>query len=124
MRFSFSLTEPQTNNEAEYEALLAGLEIAIDVIIQHLQIFGDSQLVINQVFYIYKIRKVKLAHYHRQALELLKQIPNVEIARVPQGQNAKADCLAKLAKEMANINEERPIFIGVYTRRVLEPSLL
>ncbi|PKU60192.1 RNA-directed DNA polymerase [Dendrobium catenatum] len=49
MRFSFSLTEPRTNNEAEYEALLAGLEIAIDVRIQHLQIFGDSQLVINQV---------------------------------------------------------------------------
>ncbi|KAI0512212.1 hypothetical protein KFK09_012850 [Dendrobium nobile] len=45
MRFSFSLTEPRTNNEAEYEALIAGLEIAIDVRIRNLQIFGDSQLV-------------------------------------------------------------------------------
>ncbi|PKU60058.1 hypothetical protein MA16_Dca029069 [Dendrobium catenatum] len=84
MRFSFSLTEPQTNNEAEYEALLAGLEIAINVRIQHLQIFGDSQLVINQVLGIYKVGKVELAHYHRRALELLKQVPNVKMARVPR----------------------------------------
>ncbi|PKU60433.1 hypothetical protein MA16_Dca027950 [Dendrobium catenatum] len=83
MRFSFSLTEPRTNNEAEYEALLAGLEIAIDVRIQHLQIFGDSQLIINQFLGIYKIGKVELAHYHRRAFELLKQVPNVKIARVP-----------------------------------------
>ncbi|XP_020676621.2 uncharacterized protein LOC110095423 [Dendrobium catenatum] len=76
MRFSFSLTEPRTNNEAE------------------------------------------------QTLELLKQLPNVEIARVPRGQNGKADCLAKLAKEMANTNEEKPIFTGVYNRRILEPTLL
>ncbi|XP_020681914.1 uncharacterized protein LOC110099169 [Dendrobium catenatum] len=124
MRISFSLIEPRTNNEAEYEALLAGLEIAIDVRIQHLQIFGDSQLVINQVIGIYKVSKVELTHYHRRALELLKQIPNVEIARVPQGKNTKADCLAKLAKEMANMNEESLIFIEVYTRRVLDPALL
>ncbi|PKU60022.1 putative mitochondrial protein [Dendrobium catenatum] len=124
MRFSFSLTEPRTNNEVEYEALLAGLEIAIDVRIQHFQIFGDYQLVINQVLGIYKIGKLELTHYHRRALELLKQVPNVKMARVPRGQNAKANCLAKLDKEMANINEERSIFIGVYTRRILEPALL
>ncbi|PKU60201.1 hypothetical protein MA16_Dca027824 [Dendrobium catenatum] len=124
MRFSFSLTEPRTNNEAEYEALIAGLEIAIDIKIQNLQIFGDSQLVINQVLGTYKICKVELAHYHRRTLELLKQVPNVKIVQVPRGQNAKADCLAKLAKEMANTNEERPIYIGVYNRRVLKPTLL
>ncbi|PKU59576.1 hypothetical protein MA16_Dca029103 [Dendrobium catenatum] len=124
MRFSFSLTEPRTNNEAEYEALIVGLEIAIDVKIQNLQIFNDSQLVINQVLGIYKISKVELAHYHRRTLELLKQVPNVKIVQIPRGQNAKADCLAKLAKEMANSNEEKPIFIGVYNRRVLEPALL
>ncbi|PKU59281.1 hypothetical protein MA16_Dca026644 [Dendrobium catenatum] len=124
MRFSFSLTEPRTNNEAEYEALIVGLEIAIDVRIQNLRIFGDSQLVINQVLGVYKICKLELAHYHRRTLELLKQLPNVELARVPRGQNGKADCLAKLAKEMANTNEEKPIFIGVYNRRILEPALL
>ncbi|XP_028556490.1 uncharacterized protein LOC110113045 [Dendrobium catenatum] len=91
MRFSFSLTEPRTNNEAEYEALIAGLEIAIDVRIRNLQIFGDSQLILTQV---------------------------------PRGQNGKADFLAKLAKEMANMDDEWPIIIMVHNRRILEPALL
>ncbi|PKU69666.1 hypothetical protein MA16_Dca027480 [Dendrobium catenatum] len=124
MRFSFSLTELRTNNEAEYEALIAWMEIAIDIKIQNLQIFGDSQLVINQILGIYKICKVEMAHYHRRTLELLKQVPNIKIIQVPRGQNAKADCLAKLAKEVTNTNEETPIYIGVYNRRVLEPALL
>ncbi|PKU84594.1 hypothetical protein MA16_Dca026727 [Dendrobium catenatum] len=98
MRFSFSLTEHQTNNEAEYEALIARLEIAIDVRIRNLQIFGDSQLVVNQVLGVYKITKFELACYHRRVLELKKQIPIIKLTQVPRGQNAKADSLAKLAK--------------------------
>ncbi|XP_020082008.1 uncharacterized protein LOC109705667 [Ananas comosus] len=49
LRYSLALSEPRTNNEAEYEALIAGLEIAIQLNIQKLHIFGDSQLIINQV---------------------------------------------------------------------------
>ncbi|PKU62607.1 hypothetical protein MA16_Dca028569 [Dendrobium catenatum] len=124
MRFSFSLTELRTNNEAEYEALIAGLEIAIDVRIQNLQIFGDSQLVVNQVLGVYKITKFELACYDRRVLELMKQISVVKLTQVPRGQNAKADSLAKLAKEMANMDDEWPIIIMVHNRRILEPALL
>ncbi|PKU60070.1 hypothetical protein MA16_Dca014965 [Dendrobium catenatum] len=124
MRFSFSLTKPRTNNEAEYEALIVGLEIAIDVRTQNLQIFGDSQLVVNQVLRVYKITKFELACYHRRVLELMKQIPIVKLTQVPQGQNGKADSLTKLAKEMANMDDEWPIIIIVYNRRILEPALL
>ncbi|PKU61117.1 hypothetical protein MA16_Dca028885 [Dendrobium catenatum] len=124
MRFSFSLTEPRTNNEAEYEAFIAGLEIAIDVRIRNLQIFGDSQLAVNQVLGVYKITKFKLACYHRRVLELMKQIPVVKLTQVPRGQNAKVDSLAKLAKEMANMGDDWPIMIMVHNRRILEPALL
>jgi ribonuclease HI len=41
--------EPYTNNEAEYEALITGLEMTIDLEIKCLYISGDSQLIINQV---------------------------------------------------------------------------
>lgn len=42
MRFLFSLNEPLTNNESEYEALIVVLEIMIIVRIENFQIFGDS----------------------------------------------------------------------------------
>jgi len=45
LRFSF----PVTNNEAEYEALLAGLRLAKEVRAEALIVFSDSQLVINQI---------------------------------------------------------------------------
>ncbi|PKU61689.1 hypothetical protein MA16_Dca027490 [Dendrobium catenatum] len=124
MRFSFSLTEPRTNNEVKYEALIAGLKIAIDVQIRNLQIFDDSQLVVNQVLGVYKITKFELACYHRRVLELMKQISVVKLTQVPRGQNGKADSLAKLAKEMANMDDEWPIIIMMHNRRILEPALL
>ena len=49
LRYSLSLLKPCTNNEAEYEALVTGLELAIKMGIQSLHIYGDSQLIINQV---------------------------------------------------------------------------
>lgn len=47
MRHFFGLTEPRTNNEAEYEALVAGLEEAISLGIYNLHVYGDYQLIIN-----------------------------------------------------------------------------
>ena len=45
IRFNFSAS----NNEAEYEALLAGLRLARDMNIKVLDIYSDSKLVVNQV---------------------------------------------------------------------------
>ncbi|XP_028547905.1 uncharacterized protein LOC114578685, partial [Dendrobium catenatum] len=44
MHFSYHLSEPCTNNEAEYEALIIGLELAILIEIKEIKIFGDSQV--------------------------------------------------------------------------------
>ena len=79
LRYSYSLTEPRTNNEAEYEALIAGLELAIEMKIQKLHIYGDSQLIIRQILGLFKIYKPELVLYYKHTLELLKQIPDVTI---------------------------------------------
>ena len=47
MRYMVRLHLPASNNMAEYEALLSGLRIAIDLGIKHLDVRGDSQLVID-----------------------------------------------------------------------------
>ena len=44
---AFSLTEPCTNNVAEYNALLIGLQLAHQLEVRNLQAYGDSELVIN-----------------------------------------------------------------------------
>jgi ribonuclease HI len=49
MRYAVRLHFPASNNMAEYEALLCGLKIAIEIGVKHLDVRGDSQLVIDQV---------------------------------------------------------------------------
>ena len=49
MRYMVCIHFPFSNNVAEYEALINGLRIAIELGIRHLDIRGDSQLVVNQV---------------------------------------------------------------------------
>lgn len=84
MRFSYHLSDPCTNNEAEYEALITGLELAITFDIAELKVYGDSQLIINQVSGVYKVLNPKLLKYHHLAMNLLEQIPTVTLYRVPR----------------------------------------
>ena len=55
--FSFTLKQCCSNNVAEYEALILGLEMAVDMKQLYLQVFGDSQLVINQLLGSYEVKK-------------------------------------------------------------------
>ena len=52
-----------TNKEAEYEALIAGLNLAKDMGIKKLDICSDSQLVVNQLLGTYQVRDLKMASY-------------------------------------------------------------
>ncbi|KAI0497192.1 hypothetical protein KFK09_020414 [Dendrobium nobile] len=118
LRYSYCLSEPRTNNEAEYEALILGLEMAIQMSLTWVKIFGDSQLIINQVTGVYKVLKPELIPYHNKAMELLRLIPEVTLAKVPRSENGKADALAKLAKELADPTRN-PVSIIVQYRQAL-----
>ena len=67
LRFEFEAT----NNEAEYEALLAGLRLAKDMEVRNLSIFVDSQLVANQIKGSYEARKSTIKQYLDKAKEIL-----------------------------------------------------
>ncbi|GJV29965.1 reverse transcriptase domain-containing protein [Tanacetum coccineum] len=71
LRFEFKTT----NNEAEYEALLAGLRIAKEMKIQELIIFVDSQLVANQVNGLFEVRQPVIKQYMEKAKELISSFP-------------------------------------------------
>ena len=63
MRYMVRLHFPSSNNVAEYEALINGLRIAIELGIQRLDIRGDSQLVVNQVMKESSCHDTKMATY-------------------------------------------------------------
>jgi ribonuclease HI len=118
IRHSLALTDPYTNNEAEYEALITGLELSLELEIKVVRIFWDSQQIINQITDEYKVLKLELIQYHQKAMELMKKILYVSIEKVTRAVNGEADALAKLAKELGEPTEPG-IHIIVRNRRSL-----
>ena len=86
-----------TNNVAEYQALVAGLQMALDHRVRHLTVFADSELVVKQVNGQYKVKDAVLRGFHDQASRLLHQIADVEVRHIPREQNAEADRLVNQA---------------------------
>ena len=66
--FAFKLNESCSNNVAEYQAFIAGLEMAFDMKISYLEVYGDSKLVINQLLTHYEVRNEGLVPYFRLAI--------------------------------------------------------
>ena len=62
--FSFRLEFSNTNNMAEYEALVQGLQKALGLGISHLLVRGDSKLVVNQIRGKYEVHNPRLKQYH------------------------------------------------------------
>ena len=90
-----------TNNVAEYQALIAGLEIALDRGVERLDVFLDSELVVRQVNGQYKVKDAGLKPLHRQACLLLSRFPEVDVKHVRREQNAAADALVNQAIDAA-----------------------
>jgi ribonuclease HI len=98
---AFSLTEPCTNNAAEYNALLIGMQLAEEIGVKRLEAYGDSKLIVNQVRGEYEVRHEDLIPYHEATVKLAERFENFYINHVPRRQNAHADALASLAASLA-----------------------
>ncbi len=90
-----------TNNVAEYQALIAGLEIALDRGVERLDVFLDSELVVRQVNGQYKVKDAGLKPLHQQACVLLSKFLEVDVKHVRREQNAAADALVNQAIDAA-----------------------
>ena len=93
IRFGFKVS----NNEAKYEALIAGLWLVHELQVHNVKIFSDSQLVVNQVNDIYLVRGEKMAAYLDKAMEQLSLFSTDSIEVIRLSKNSNADALAKLA---------------------------
>ena len=94
MRYMVHLHFP-SNNMAEYEALINGLRIAIELGIRRLDVRGDSQLVVDQVMKESSCYDTKMATYCREVRQLEDKFDGLELNHILRRLNEAADVLAK-----------------------------
>ena len=85
------------NNEAEYEALIAGLRIATRMGVRNLEANVDSRLVANHVLGEYVAKEDNMVQYLDKTKSLIQGFDRFTIKQVPRGENRKADALSKIA---------------------------
>ncbi|XP_021971279.1 uncharacterized protein LOC110866441 [Helianthus annuus] len=86
-----------TNNTAEYEALLAGLRLARKMRARHVEANTDSQLVVKQYHGEYQTKDSSMAQYVNRVKKLAKTFKTFKLEYIPRGRNRKSDALSKLA---------------------------
>ncbi len=86
-----------TNNEAEYHALIDGLQAVQTWNPDKLEVCLDSKLVVEQVNGGYRVKETRLKELNARAQELLAGFPDVKVKHVEREQNKRADYLANQA---------------------------
>ncbi|CAA7045902.1 unnamed protein product [Microthlaspi erraticum] len=79
---SFRLGFAAPNNEAEYEALIAGLRLAIGIEARKLHAYSDSQLVTSQYHGEYETKPERMKAYLKVVRELTEQFDHFELTRI------------------------------------------
>ncbi|HEY7347714.1 MAG TPA: ribonuclease HI family protein [Ktedonobacterales bacterium] len=88
-----------TNNQAEYHALILGLQAVTRYQPVAVQVFLDSELVVHQMNGRYQVKGARLLPLYQQVKQLAARLPAVQFAHVPRSQNRRADTLANAAMD-------------------------
>jgi ribonuclease HI len=98
VRFGFNfIGESETNNSAEYQGLLHGMDAALDLDVEFMTIRGDSKLVVEQVNGRWKCKAAHLQPLIRDAQAKMKKFSKVKLEHIPREQNTWADFLSNQA---------------------------
>ena len=89
----------QTNNSAEYHALIRALQRAARCRPDAITVYSDSQLLVRQITGQYRVKSPSLARLFEQVQLLLLRLPCWNIRHIPREENSRADELANLAMD-------------------------
>ncbi|MDR0966869.1 MAG: ribonuclease HI family protein [Myxococcales bacterium] len=87
----------QTNNYAEYMALIVGLRAARDLGANEIEMVADSELLVKQIKKIYRVKNEQLQALYAEATELISQFQRASIRHVPREYNREADEMSNRA---------------------------
>jgi ribonuclease HI len=93
--FSSRLTTYCTNNQAEYEALLFGLELLDYMVVKHMKAFGDSPLVVQQILKEYQCLDGTLNSYLKKCWDIIRSFDEFHIRHISRGENCRDNNLAQ-----------------------------
>ncbi|XP_015964974.1 uncharacterized protein LOC107488716 [Arachis duranensis] len=101
---SLHFTFHASNNQAEYEAFIAGLRLAQTMGITQINVKCDSLLVVQQVTGKFQVRDPLLEKYNAMVNNLIRNFEKFNILHIPREQNDRADLLSKLATTRRQYN--------------------
>lgn len=92
----------QTNNVAEYTALVLALQEALIMKAKSITVYSDSELLCKQIKGEYRVKNEALKNLFYQATDLIQGFDNFCIQQIPREKNRGADKLARLATQNKN----------------------
>ncbi|XP_058788284.1 uncharacterized protein LOC131662499 [Vicia villosa] len=121
--FKYSIAGMCTNNEAEYEALITGLELLLKLGARNVEIMVDFELVVKQVSKEYKCVKENLIMYFVVANRFLRRFNSANIQHIPRQENQEVNDLAQEASGYKRGGDEEPVQVREKIQAtVLSPS--
>ena len=123
IEYAIKLDFPTTNNEAEYEALIAGFGLAKALRVKNLKICGDSRLVVSQVNGDFEARDETMKKYLKMVKALMTQFEECVIEHIPREENTKADALSQFASSEID-NYSGTVYFQVLTAPSIEAKLV
>ncbi|MCH8865039.1 MAG: ribonuclease HI family protein [Chloroflexi bacterium] len=91
-----------TNNQAEYRALIAALEKAVQLGARKVSVYSDSELVVRQITGRYRVKKAELKPLFQKVTQLQSRLESFSISHIPREQNTEADRLANEALDQGS----------------------
>ena len=117
MRYVIRIHFAASNNVTEYEALVNGLKIAIELGVRRLDIRGDSQLVIDQVMKASNCHDSKMEAYCKELRRLEDKFHSLELIHIARRYNEAADELMKIVSTRSTVPPD------AFSRDLHEPSV-
>jgi queuosine biosynthesis protein QueD len=88
-----------TNNQAEYRAMIWGLQNALTAGVRSIEIQADSELLVRQIKGVYRVKNERIKPLYAQVRQLLSQFDVYQIKHVYRENNSQADALANQAMD-------------------------
>jgi ribonuclease HI len=118
LKYALHLLFLESNNAAEYEALIHGLNIAVSLGVKKLVVYGDSLVVISQKNKDWDWSTDSMGKYYVAVRKLEDKFEGLEFHHVERDRNAASDALSKLGSSRAQVPP------GIFIREALRLSIL